>query len=401
MNKLIPEFYSTFSCIGPECEDSCCSGWKVSIDKKTYKTYKKSKNTVVQKIADKDIKLQRTSTQNWAQIKLNTQGDCPALNEEKLCNIHIQLGEKHLSDVCRTYPRTTRLSDSTIKSSLTLSCPEATRQVLFNPSAMNFSTEKSELIQGVKRPLWFNKVHYDMIEIAANARTSLEEKLFAIGLIIEKLPQSEMIASLEQVDALLSYSASIKTLAAQGKCKEQLDNVKTTSKFHGKFLILYLACMRRLSINQPYGRGKQKIVDLIDLSIPSDDSDEKPDIEELHSNIKHAWNTVCLPYFDLKPYIWVNLLIYLLYDRDFPLGSEKYTAKQAYLQLTADFTYFRGLIAGVTMAKGKLSDQDVVDVIYTYVSTTTHSPAHQKVLHDVFDELDMSVDVAPLLLAKF
>ena len=28
-----------FKCIGGECEDTCCAGWSVSIDKKTYKKY--------------------------------------------------------------------------------------------------------------------------------------------------------------------------------------------------------------------------------------------------------------------------------------------------------------------------------------------------------------------------
>ncbi|WP_334021384.1 flagellin lysine-N-methylase [Alteromonas sp. S015] len=401
MNKLIPEFFSKFQCIGPQCEASCCTGWKVSIDKKTYKTYKKSKNTIVKKIADKDIALQRTSTQDWARIKLDSKGACPALNEEKLCNIHIELGEKHLSEVCRTYPRLSKTSDSSLKMSLTLSCPEAVRQVLFNPSAMNFRSEPATDIQGLKRPVWFNRIHYDMIEIAASDQLSIDEKLFAIGLIVEKLPQSENIESLDQINHILDYSTSIKTLAANGQCREQLNNVDVTPQFHGKFLTMYLSCLRQLSLNQPHGRGKQKIVDLIELSIPNIDNNEDGTLKELHENIRNAWTEICVPYLEQKPQILVNLLIYLLYERDFPLGLDNYTHKQAYLQLVADFTYFRGLMASVALAKEALCDQDIVDIVYTYTSITTHSTTLQKVLLELFDGLEVSVDVAPLLLSKF
>ncbi len=34
-----PEYAERFRCIGPTCEDSCCVGWRVDIDKATYIKY--------------------------------------------------------------------------------------------------------------------------------------------------------------------------------------------------------------------------------------------------------------------------------------------------------------------------------------------------------------------------
>ena len=37
---LIPNYMTSFKCIGKECIDSCCTGgWNIDIDKETYKNY--------------------------------------------------------------------------------------------------------------------------------------------------------------------------------------------------------------------------------------------------------------------------------------------------------------------------------------------------------------------------
>lgn len=37
---LIPEYLTKFSCIGASCEDTCCAGWKVAVDKTTFQKYR-------------------------------------------------------------------------------------------------------------------------------------------------------------------------------------------------------------------------------------------------------------------------------------------------------------------------------------------------------------------------
>ena len=36
---LVPQYVRKFACIGGACEDTCCQGWRVPIDKETYKKY--------------------------------------------------------------------------------------------------------------------------------------------------------------------------------------------------------------------------------------------------------------------------------------------------------------------------------------------------------------------------
>ena len=51
MKVLKPFYYDDFKCIGGECIDNCCgNNWRIDIDEKTYKKYKKLKGGSVNEI---------------------------------------------------------------------------------------------------------------------------------------------------------------------------------------------------------------------------------------------------------------------------------------------------------------------------------------------------------------
>lgn len=37
-HRLIPAYLDEFKCICGNCEDTCCGGWQIDIDKKMFKT---------------------------------------------------------------------------------------------------------------------------------------------------------------------------------------------------------------------------------------------------------------------------------------------------------------------------------------------------------------------------
>lgn len=135
---LSPKFMSTFNCIGSACEDTCCAGWNVHIDRETYKKYQKVqdpelaqkfKQSIVKKGDAKDASL-------FAAIKMNPTGDCPFLDPEKMCSIQKNLGPSYLSSTCDVYPRVRASFNDHYRLSATLSCPEATRLCVGSPDGM-------------------------------------------------------------------------------------------------------------------------------------------------------------------------------------------------------------------------------------------------------------------------
>ena len=78
--RLQPSYYETFRCVGSVCEDTCCRGWRVPVDKQTFEKYHSCSNselgpklqTLVNIIPAPD------SDESYAEIQLD-QGVCPFL----------------------------------------------------------------------------------------------------------------------------------------------------------------------------------------------------------------------------------------------------------------------------------------------------------------------------------
>ena len=58
MKILQPFYYENFKCIGGKCENTCCSGWQIHIDKKSFEKYKKIKGDFGKKVSS-NIKRNR------------------------------------------------------------------------------------------------------------------------------------------------------------------------------------------------------------------------------------------------------------------------------------------------------------------------------------------------------
>lgn len=147
---LEPLYYEPFRCIGAACEDTCCNGWTVHVDKATYGKYQTcsdahlapSLHTLV------TINEKRTGDDDYAQITLSGDG-CHFL-AEGLCSIQQRLGEEYLSNMCATYPRVVNRAGEMWQRSLDLSCPEAARMALLDPRPMQF--HEAEFHDGAMRP---------------------------------------------------------------------------------------------------------------------------------------------------------------------------------------------------------------------------------------------------------
>ena len=132
---LRPQYAKAFRCIGSECEDTCCRGWEVPIDKPTYEKYKSTPG--LQPVLQQLVLITSNPTDSHhAHIQLTPSFTCPFLAADRLCSIQKKHGEDYLSVACSTYPRVTRRIDGLMEKALLLSCPEAARLVLLNPALL-------------------------------------------------------------------------------------------------------------------------------------------------------------------------------------------------------------------------------------------------------------------------
>ncbi|MDH5766997.1 MAG: flagellin lysine-N-methylase [Gammaproteobacteria bacterium] len=137
LNYKTFNYLSAFSCLGDDCEDTCCKSWDIRFDQPHYELLKESVDEAGGDLASKFasyVELNKSAAataHNYAYIKLDKSGNCPFLSSG-WCELHKQFGEKPLSNVCAFYPRVLCKQGDTIELSGALSCPEMVRKCLFS-----------------------------------------------------------------------------------------------------------------------------------------------------------------------------------------------------------------------------------------------------------------------------
>lgn len=134
MNYKKPYYFDKFRCIAGKCTDSCCIGWDIEIDDVTLDKYKSHKSNLSKKIN----KYCKGGT-----IKF-VDGVCPFLNDKKLCDIQLNLGEGMLCKVCNSFPRFCDSYGKNKELILSLSCPEVARLILEDDHVGEFVTYKTD-----------------------------------------------------------------------------------------------------------------------------------------------------------------------------------------------------------------------------------------------------------------
>ena len=123
MVYTIPDYYKEFECIADRCEDTCCAGWQIVIDKESLQKYKKIRG---------DIRKRMLRSVNWFRGTFRQEKDkrCAFLNENNLCDLYLAQGEDGFCKTCREYPRHTEEFEGVREITLSLSCPEVARIVM-------------------------------------------------------------------------------------------------------------------------------------------------------------------------------------------------------------------------------------------------------------------------------
>ncbi len=131
--EFYPDFYKNFKCAASHCPDTCCKDWDVVVDDESYAFY----SNVSGEFGDK---LKNS-------IKIDEDGDrvfifenkyCPFLNRTQLCEIQIKLGEEHVCDTCREFPRISQDYTEFTEYMLSLACPEACRMIISGDNIFGF-----------------------------------------------------------------------------------------------------------------------------------------------------------------------------------------------------------------------------------------------------------------------
>ncbi len=125
MTIRYPDYYRQFRCLAGQCPDSCCKDWAVQVDELSAAYYR----SLPGKLGD-DLRIALQEDCGETILTLTPEGRCPMWQRDGLCRIQAMIGEDHLCQVCKTFPRLRHDYGDFVELGLELSCPEAARLIL-------------------------------------------------------------------------------------------------------------------------------------------------------------------------------------------------------------------------------------------------------------------------------
>jgi len=202
-----PASFSGFSCLGGECEDTCCRNWQVKLDLQHFTVLKKSmfNDEHEKSIFEKHIHLNTnsiSSDHDYAFVNMREDGFCTMLSDKGLCSIQEKYGVTSLGDVCTMFPRMISRCGDTIELSGSLSCPEVVRSCIDEKKPLKLNRFKtSDLPRSknypIQRELYnldddfysenFNLVRNNIMTVMANEEQDFETRLYMMANIAYKL----------------------------------------------------------------------------------------------------------------------------------------------------------------------------------------------------------------------
>jgi hypothetical protein len=123
-----------FRCLAEGCEDNCCHGWRVTVDRKHHDLLRArlgaAEADAAMHLVDGDDPRRR------ALVVLDEEGRCFFEDARRLCTIQSRFGAELLPDGCHTFPRVIGRLDDRHELAGSLSCPEVARLVLLAPDGL-------------------------------------------------------------------------------------------------------------------------------------------------------------------------------------------------------------------------------------------------------------------------
>ncbi|WP_348521803.1 flagellin lysine-N-methylase [Clostridium sp. BJN0001] len=382
MKKVIeyPEYVEKFKCIGGSCEDSCCIGWDVDIDKSTFKSYFKVKN---EEMKNKFCKYVHNNTEfenkdiDYGKMKLLKGKRCPFLDDNNYCIIFSKVGEEYLSNVCTFFPRTLNKIEENYEISLDVSCPEASRLVLLNEDGIKFKKEKMNLNKYILScDINFNgkkdtnieylmKARKKSIEIIQKREFTLRERLIFLGDFLEKLEDTLENNILNTDNFIDTYSI------------KNIKGYSLNDKNYIMQVVFYKNLIEFLDVDNEV--DSKKFIEntenaLKGFKINKDSNITKDSVEYVEYFKEYQKNFLCS-----REYIFENYIVNFMYQNLFPF-SETESPLDGYVMLILRVSLMRFYLTGLFLYNKQESDDNIVKFIQNFSKTLEH---HKTYLIDI------------------
>lgn len=386
INKRYPVYFEDFKCIGGKCEDSCCIGWNIDIDKVTFKRYFKVQDQEMKRMFQKNVQNnERCSSDevDYGIVKLKKDKRCPFLDEENYCVIHSNLGEDYLSNVCTCFPRVTNKIDETYEMSLDVACPEAARLILLKEEGIKFVNREEHLGKYIisaqidtnlkevqNTPLrYFKEIRDFCIKIIQDRRFTISERLYSFGCFIEQL--EEEIENNNIIKFIENYDFA---LFAKAYSDDDLNLLLSNSNMNYIIQIdLFRKMLKILRVDKDVEsiRFKERTSKMLN-GYSFDEEENLQGKSEFYIKAFEEYNE---KYFNKYSYILENYLVNFIYNNMFPF-NEVLSFFDSYMMLIIRFSFIRFYLVGLYLNNREENDENIVEFIQVFSKTIEHHKSY-------------------------
>ncbi len=378
---LRPQYAKEFRCIGGACEDLCCRGWDVFIDKATYQKYQSVAD--LQPVPGQHFTVLSNSSDNLKYAKINFAPNCPFLSSDFWCTIHSRHGEDYLPPTCRNYPRNPQRIDGLMEQPLCLSCPEAARLVLLTPDLLksNDGSPAGSRYQQFQRATTVNvgkngepeKFIWDLrgftLLLMQDRSYPFWQRMFIFGMFCKRL--GEMLAASQSAlipNLLKDYSGIIE----QGRLRSAMEGIPVRL---GPQLVAVLEVVHRhLELTDPNYRIHECLPDFmqgIHYKVGRPVGDSVPHYQD-------AYTRYYAPFMEKHPYILENYFVNHIFRTRFPFalnsGGEALDAKTQHLLMCLQYCIIKGLLIGMAgHYRESFGTEHIVKLIQSVAKVVEHS----------------------------
>lgn len=372
-------YLKDFRCIGGICQDNCCIGWSVEIDRKTFAAYGKFKDPMLKKLIREKIYENEEfydEKVDFALVELEEDKRCPFLNGENLCRIQAKMGEAHLSNVCATYPRMTNEINGVLECSATISCPEIARLILGSRERLTFEEEEGEvpgrniisisletrstgIIPSIQHLL---ELRNFTINVLQQREFLLSERIVFLGLFFRQI-QSDMDTNKGKGVAEVIHRFQRKL--NEGKLKKEIGNgeINRTLQFEVLMKISeqlndsreidsmeYLSFMREFK--EGVGAGKEK--------------------QHKAERYEFAYANFYEPFMKNREDMLENYLVNYVFQSLFP-ACESINTFEAYEKLVHRYSLIQFYLVGIAGYRKGLEERTVIEFIQVFSKALEHN----------------------------
>ncbi|NFS27915.1 FliB family protein [Clostridium botulinum] len=386
VNMIYPSYIEKFQCIGGKCEDNCCIGWDIDIDKETFKKYHKVKDETMKKMFQKNVHNNKYCTNedlDYGRIKLNKVKRCPFLDDENYCLIQGKFGEDYLSSVCTQFPRVLNKVDDHYEICLDSACPEASRIILGSKEKIEFKESERNLgkytMSGVLNtrssefkdtPIkYFKEIRDFSIKIVQNRNLNISSRLYVLGDFLNEIEDLE-----------------------SGKIKEFINkyDIETESKYYKRERMNYALQVSFF----------KNVVDSLDIVSETDSDKFKNYTKELLKgyNIKdndgvienaeeyiNAFEKYTDMYIENNSYIFENYMVNFIYNNLFPFSESDFMF-EGYIMLLFRYSLMRFYLVGKYIHNGKDSVEDMIEFIQVFIKAVEHDKNYRSEILEYIKE---------------